>query len=48
MKAGVGGHEPETNELFVVCLSLILDGGEVRVDLSAWTSRTVNIVNGNI
>ena len=43
----MGGHKPETNELFVVCLPRILDGGEVRADLSAWTSRKVNIVNGN-
>ena len=44
----MGGDEPETNELSVVCLPLILDEGEVRADLSVWTSRTVNIMNGNV
>ena len=44
----MGGHEPETNELSIVSLPLILDEGEVRADLSAWTSRTVNIMNGNV
>ena len=34
--------------MFIVCLPLILDGGKVRADLSAWTLRTVNIVNGNV
>ena len=44
----MGGHEPKTNERSVVCLPLILDEGEVRADPSAWTSRTVNIMNGNV